>query len=66
MADNAKITAPFDGVILSKHIDLGTIVGPGIPLLSIGDTSQTLIKIQLPQQYREHIQLADELQVEYQ
>jgi membrane fusion protein, multidrug efflux system len=33
-----RIRAPFDGVVTAKHVDLGTLASPGLPLLTIEDT----------------------------
>jgi multidrug efflux pump subunit AcrA (membrane-fusion protein) len=33
-----QIAAPFDGVVTEKHVDPGTMAGPGTPLLRVEDT----------------------------
>ena len=33
-----RIRAPFDGVVTAKHVDLGTLASPGVPLLTLEDT----------------------------
>ena len=33
-----RIRAPFDGVVTAKHVDLGTLAAPGVPLLTVEDT----------------------------
>ena len=40
----AQITAPVDGVVLSKNIEAGEYVSPGTPVVTIGDLSQVWLK----------------------
>lgn len=40
----ADIKAPFDGVITGKMIDIGDLANPGMPLLSIENTYNYLVK----------------------
>ncbi|HEV2387392.1 MAG TPA: efflux RND transporter periplasmic adaptor subunit [Candidatus Acidoferrales bacterium] len=35
-----KIIAPFDGVVLERFVDPGTMATPGLPLLSVEETSR--------------------------
>jgi len=42
---NTQIIAPFDGVVLSKNIEIGQLVSPGMPLFSVGNTSSYKIKL---------------------
>jgi RND family efflux transporter MFP subunit len=43
-----KITAPFNGVILSKKIDLGSHVSSTSPIAQIAGTDQFWVKVSLP------------------
>ena len=40
----AQITAPVDGVVLSKNIEAGEYVSPGTPVVTIGDLNQVWLK----------------------
>ncbi|MDF2501023.1 MAG: hypothetical protein K0Q77_1737 [Anaerosporomusa subterranea] len=40
----AQITAPVDGVVLSKNIEVGEYVSPGTPVVTIGDLNQVWLK----------------------
>ncbi len=42
---NTQIIAPFDGVVLSKNIEVGQSVSPGTPLFSVGNTSSLKVKM---------------------
>jgi RND family efflux transporter MFP subunit len=33
----ATISAPFDGIVVKKHVELGQMAAPGVPLLTIED-----------------------------
>ncbi len=35
-----RIRAPFDGVVTAKQIDAGALAAPGVPLLTVEDTSR--------------------------
>ena len=36
-ANDARIEAPFDGIVTAKHADVGTMASPGVPLLTLED-----------------------------
>jgi HlyD family secretion protein len=40
----AQITAPVDGVVLSKNIEAGEYVSPGTPVVTVGDLNQVWLK----------------------
>lgn len=40
----AQITAPVDGMVLSKNIEAGEYVSPGTPVVTIGDLNQVWLK----------------------
>lgn len=45
---DTRSIAPFGGVIVSKHIEVGDTVQPGMPLLSFADTRHLQIKVDVP------------------
>lgn len=45
---DTKTLAPFAGVIVRKHIEVGDTVQPGMPLLNFADTRNLQIKIDVP------------------
>ena len=45
---DTKSIAPFSGVIVAKHIEVGDTVQPGMPLLSYADTRHLQIKVEIP------------------
>ncbi len=44
--DRCTLTAPFNGIVRVKNVDIGTVAGPGIPLASI--YSIDYVQIELP------------------
>ncbi|NTW30770.1 MAG: efflux RND transporter periplasmic adaptor subunit [Candidatus Moranbacteria bacterium] len=47
-AHNAIVTAPFDGIVTSRLISLGTFVGPGTPIYAIAAPDALEVNIQIP------------------
>ncbi|MCX6544569.1 MAG: efflux RND transporter periplasmic adaptor subunit [Acidobacteria bacterium] len=47
MASYATLTAPFDGVVTEKSVDVGSMVAPGQPLLSVEDTRRFRLDVRL-------------------
>lgn len=45
---DAKSVAPFYGVIVKKHVEVGDTVQPGIPLLAFADTRYLQIQVEVP------------------
>lgn len=43
-AENGFIRAPFDGVILTKNIELGALINPGTLLFTIGDDASLIVR----------------------
>ena len=45
---DTRSIAPFSGVIVAKHIEIGDTVQPGMPLLSFADTRHLQVKVDIP------------------
>lgn len=45
---NLVITSPIDGVVISKHANVGEIVGAGVPVLTVADLDQVWIRLFIP------------------
>jgi multidrug efflux pump subunit AcrA (membrane-fusion protein) len=54
--ENTLSRAPFDGVIVSKMIEVGDIVQPGMPLLAFADTTAMQIQVEVPTRLLDAIQ----------
>lgn len=46
---STTIKAPFSGVVTKKMIDLGSVIGPGSPLVEITDISQLKLTVNVPE-----------------
>jgi RND family efflux transporter MFP subunit len=46
---NTTIVAPFSGVITKKNVDLGSVIGPGSPIVEITDISSLKLTISVPE-----------------
>ncbi len=48
MLNEAKVIAPWSGVILKKHVEEGELVSSGTPLFTLGDVALSKVTIYLP------------------
>ena len=46
----SRVTSPIDGVVTAKAIDAGTVVMPGMPLLTVEDPGHYRLEANLPEQ----------------
>jgi len=47
----SRIVAPSDGLITAKSVDVGTVVMPGTPVLTLEDTARYRLEASLPEEY---------------
>ena len=45
----ARITAPFSGVVTTKHADVGSLAAPGTPLLTLEDSRRYWLEVVVPE-----------------
>ncbi|MDX2183769.1 MAG: efflux RND transporter periplasmic adaptor subunit [Gemmatimonadaceae bacterium] len=48
LAAYSRVTAPFPGTIVRRHVDPGAFAAPGAPLLTIQDDAQLRIRVDAP------------------
>ena len=48
MYDDAAVKAPWDGLILEKHVEVGELVSPNSPIFTVGDMGTAKVKIYVP------------------
>jgi HlyD family secretion protein len=60
---NAIITAPLDGVVLEKNLEIGEIAFPGTPVLTIADIRDTWIKIYVNEKQLGRVKLGQKAEV---
>ena len=58
---DSKSIAPFDGVIVVKHVEVGDTIQPGQPMLGFEDASQLQIVSDVPVKLAHGLQEGDEL-----
>lgn len=58
------IKAPFAGTITSKAIDEGSMANPGMPLLTMEQTTDMEIKASLPENYIASVKVGDPVSIE--
>lgn len=46
-----NIKSPMDGVVLMRHLSVGSLAAPERPLVSIADLNNLLIRCQIPERY---------------
>jgi RND family efflux transporter MFP subunit len=59
----ATITAPFSGVVTQKLVEVGTVVGPGVPLLQLTDISRLKLTVNVPESAVQKFKEGNTLQV---
>ncbi|MCA1949529.1 MAG: efflux RND transporter periplasmic adaptor subunit [Treponema sp.] len=52
------IKSPLDGVVLKKHLSVGSLAAPERPLVTIADLNNLLIRCQIPERYYSQFQNA--------
>ena len=60
---NTKITAPISGYINDDHIEIGSLLNPGMPIVDIVNTQPLKLKIQVSESEIAQIAVGDEVTV---
>ncbi|MEE4166361.1 MAG: efflux RND transporter periplasmic adaptor subunit [Desulfocapsaceae bacterium] len=63
MLSYTSITAPFDGIITKKHVNIGDLATPGSPLLQLESESQLQVITHIPESLILEISIDDRLPV---
>lgn len=58
-----RIRAPFDGVVTAKHVDPGALAAPGVPLLTVEDTSRFRLEAPVDESDLRFVQLGGKVEV---
>jgi RND family efflux transporter MFP subunit len=59
----SRIEAPRDGVVTQKSVDAGTVVMPGMPILTVEETSHFRLEANLPEEFVAKVRVGQETQV---
>lgn len=49
--DDATLEAPFAGVVIQRHVELGALLGPGTPAFTIMDIATAKVQAGIPEKY---------------
>ncbi|HAP44017.1 MAG: hypothetical protein A2087_06815 [Spirochaetes bacterium GWD1_61_31] len=49
--DYASVKSPVDGVVLMRHLSVGSIAAPERPLVTIGDLDDLVVRARIPEKY---------------
>lgn len=60
---NASIKAPFGGIVTKKMVEVGSVIGPGTPLLEITDISSLKLTVNVPERDILKFRLNQEVEV---
>ena len=60
----SKIASPIDGIVTAKPVDVGTVVMPGTPIITVEDTAHYRLEASVPQALLSKIRLEQETTVE--
>ncbi len=58
-----SVTAPYDGIVTKRHVELGETVAPGTPLLSGYALNVLRVETDIPQRYQARVETVDQFQV---
>jgi len=59
----AELHAPFDGVITQKHLDAGSLALPGVPVVTIEETSRYRLEVPIEESRSPSLRLGQKLEV---
>ena len=62
-ARELTLTAPIPGVVLLKNVEQGEVVGPAVPILTLGDPSKLWIRVYVAAPLLPRVHLGDEVLV---
>jgi len=59
----SRIVSPLDGIITAKSVDVGTVVMPGTPLLTVEETARYRLEASLPEEYLPNAKPGDRISI---
>jgi multidrug efflux system membrane fusion protein len=62
----AQVTAPFDGLVVSRLADNGQLTASGTPVLVLEDPNRLQVQVHVDQQAFAHLKLGQEIRVQFQ
>ena len=59
----SRIVSPVDGMVTARSVDVGTVVMPGTPLLTVEDMARYRLEASLPEEYLASVKSGDNVSV---
>jgi len=59
----SRIVAPMDGIVTAKSVDVGTVVMPGTPVLTVEETTHYRLETSLPEEYLPNAKAGDSVSI---
>ena len=59
----SRIVSPLEGLVTAKSVDVGTVVMPGAPVLTVEDTARYRLEASLPEEYLPRATTGDSVRV---
>ena len=63
LKEYAVLRAPFDGVVLAKHVEPGEYVAPGTPVVTVGDMKHVWLRAYIQEQDLSRVKLGQRARV---
>lgn len=63
--DDSTLMAPFDGIITAKNIEVGDIIGPGIPAFRIIDMTKVKVQAGIPEKYISDFRIGNRVSIRF-
>ena len=63
MLSYSRIVSPITGLVTQKSVDVGTVVMPGTPLLTVEETSHYRLEASLPEEFLAKVRVGEETPV---
>ena len=64
MVGYTRLTAPFAGVVVRKHAEVGDLLSPGRPVIDLEDPSSLRLEIELPESLAASVVVGSKLRVQ--
>ncbi len=63
MVGYTRITAPFAGVVVRKHVEIGDLLSPGRPVIDLEDPASLRLEVEIPESLAARVVVGTKLRV---
>jgi RND family efflux transporter MFP subunit len=64
MVGYTRITAPFAGVVVRKHVEIGDLLSPGRPVIDLEDPASLRLEVEIPESLAARVVVGTKLRVQ--